>query len=324
MRIVSLLPSATESLCAIGGESLLVGRSHECDWPASVAHLPIVTHTQILTADQSPGAIDAAVRAAMASGTSLYGLDVPALTALAPDLILTQDLCHVCSVDVATVRKIALALPSRPAVVSCDATTVEGVLDDILLVGNAAGLDDRAIASVTALRERMYTLGDYVNAFTQGPSTVFLEWTDPLFIGGHWIPQLIERAGGRHLLNETVPLRQAGAGSGPIGTTLRTAGKSIVVPAEAIVACQPEYLFICPCGMKMPQAHAAAETLARQSWFGQLPAARAGNVFVIDGNAMFSRPGPRIVDAFAFLVGMLSERPEVVPGDFPYVRLPRA
>ncbi len=322
MRVVSLLPSATEMLCHIGGGDLLVGRSHECDYPAEITHLPVLSTaaTHFAGGAGASAAVDKQVRALMDAQQPLYGLKTDVLRALRPDVILTQDLCRVCSVDVQTVERLAATMDPVPRVVSCNAETVEGVLDDVVTVGRAVGLEERAVEAVTMLRERMYRLSDYVNAFDEGPRVAFLEWTDPLFVGGHWIPQLIERAGGRHLLNETVPVRHAGAGAGPIGTTLRKAGKSVTVPPEVLVASKPEYLVIAPCGLSLHQAMEATAELARAPWWNDLPAVRAGNVLVVDGNQMFARPGPRLVDAFAFLVGVLNQRPELVPEGFPWQR----
>jgi len=319
-RVVSLLPSATEMLCHIGGRSLLVGRSHECDEPNDVATLPVLSTaaTHFSGGAGASAAVDTQVRELMNRQQPLYGLNIESLKGLRPDVILTQDLCRVCSIDVESVRRIAATMSPVPEVVSCNAETVEGVLDDMLSIGNAVGLAANAQETVTALRERLYSLSDYTNAFGDGPNVAFLEWTDPLFIGGHWIPQLIERAGGRHVLNATVAVRQAGAGAGPIGTTLRKAGKSVSVPPEVLVASKPEYLVIAPCGLKLDLALEAVGELASNRWWKELPAVRTGRVAVVDGNAMFARPGPRLADAFAFLVGWLNDRPELIPANFPW------
>ena len=322
-RVVSLLPSATEMLCHIGGRPLLVGRSHECDEPADVASLPMLSTaaTHFAGGAGASAAVDKQVRHLLNQQLPLYGLNVELLRKLRPDVILTQDLCRVCSIDVESVRRIAAAMSPVPQVISCNAETVEGVLDDMLAIGDAVGLAENAQEAVTALRERLYNLTDYTNPFGEGPNVAFLEWTDPLFIGGHWIPQLIERAGGRHVLNATVPINKAGAAAGPIGTTLRKAGKSVTVPPEVLVASRPEYLIIAPCGLKLDQALQAAQELATKPWWRELPAVKTGRVAVVDGNAMFARPGPRLADAFAFLVGWLNDRPELIPANFPWQSL---
>jgi ABC-type Fe3+-hydroxamate transport system substrate-binding protein len=325
IRVVSLLPSATESLLAItgsvrAGRVELIGRSHECDWPAGreLADLPVLTGQR--TRFESAAQIDAAVRAQLATGQSLYTLDTDLLTQLRPDVILTQDLCQVCSVDLKTVRGVVAAMPPdlRPEIVSLDPTTFEGVFDDLLTIGRAIGLEQEALASTVRLRDRVFRAEEFITPFLDGPTVAFLEWTDPIFIGGHWTPQLIERAGGRHPLNPTVPVTGAGAAAGPVGQTLRAAGKSVRIPEEVLVASRPEAIILCPCGLSLEQAWAETARLAERPWWRDLPAVRAGRVAVVDGSQMFNRPGPRLVDAFEWLVGWLNDRAEVMPCGFPW------
>ncbi|MBC7772928.1 MAG: ABC transporter substrate-binding protein [Pyrinomonadaceae bacterium] len=318
-RVVSLLPSATEILCAIGGAHLLVGRSHECDFPENVVRsLPVLTSAK--TSFVSSSQIDADVRARLSSGESLYRLDTAMLARLRPDVILTQDLCGVCSINLDAVRAVAGQLSPAPTIISLNPSTMEDVLDDHLRVGEAVGLLAVAEAAVVEMRERMYAASDFVPHFAGGPAVAFLEWTDPLFVGGHWTPQLIERAGGHHPLNPTAPIDRSGAAAGPIGQTLRAAGKSVRVPPEVLVATRPDIVIVCPCGLTLEQTRREARALSEQPWWKELPAVRTGRVALVDGNQMFNRPGPRLVDAFEFLVGLLNDRPEVVPVDFPWRR----
>ncbi len=311
-RVVSLLPSATESLCAVGGEHLLVGRSHECDWPPSVLRLPSVTSQRIHDTDSAR--IDALVREHSThtadetpAAQSLYRLDEDALRQLAPDIILTQDLCGVCCIHLDTVTAIAASMSSRPQVISLNPGTVEDILDDLLRIGNQVGLAGLATDAVVALRERLFAAGEFVNPFDDGPSFAFLEWTDPLFVGGHWTVQLIERAGATHPLNPTtIAAPHAGAAAGPQHGE-RKAGHSFVVSPQALLASLPQSLVICPCGFNLEKSFAAAELLALQPWWNDLPAVRNGRVAVVDGTQMFNRPGPRVVDAFEWLVGWLHE-----------------
>lgn len=323
LRVVSLLPSATESLLAITGgvrtpRVELVGRSHECDWPTGpeLASVPVLTGQRTLF--ETPAQVDEAVRAQLASGESLYTLDSARLAALRPDLVLTQDLCEVCSIDLRTVRAAIAPHGPPPRIISLNPTTFEGVFDDLLTIGQAIGMDDEALRLTVGLRNRVYRAEEFVNPYLDGPSVAFLEWTDPIFIGGHWTPQLIERAGGSHPLNPSVPIESAGAAAGPVGQTLRAAGKSVRVPEEVLVASRPEALIVCPCGLSLEQAWTETACLAEKPWWRELPAVRAGRVAVVDGSRMFNRPGPRLVEAMEWLVGWLNGRAEVMPVGFPF------
>ncbi len=314
-RVVSLLPSATELLFAAGGGSLLVGRSHECDWPADATAAPILTSARVAhtaaagTAPPDSAAIDRAVRDALQSGTSLYTLDEARLAALRPDVILTQDLCDVCSIDLRTVERVARTLPSNPQVVNLNPTTVWHVLDDLLHVGDAVGCADTARIAATALRDRLWTAAELAVPFVDGPGVLFLEWTDPPFVGGHWTPELITMAGGRH------PLNPASA-------------KSRMATPDEIAASAPERVVVAPCGFPLPAVRDAVRALDGVAWWEELEPVRAARaaaargmpcdrVMLVDGNQMFNRPGPRLVDALEWLVGWLNDRDEVVPPGFP-------
>ncbi|MEM9166044.1 MAG: ABC transporter substrate-binding protein [Planctomycetota bacterium] len=322
MKIVSLLPSATEivDLLGVGGD--LVGRSHECDFPESIERVQPLTAQR--TSYQSPAQVDADVRSALESGDSLYTLDVDRLAELAPDVIVTQDLCDVCSIDLNTVRGAAKTIAERtgtePAVVSLNPETVEDVLDDVLRVGRAIGRERAAFEAVVDVRGRLHAVQEYVNPYEEGPVVGFMEWTDPIFVAGHWTVQLIERAGGRHPLNETVARPGTGSAVGPQQAE-RVAGKSIRVPAEAYAATRPENLVIAPCGLDLAQTRDAVHALRGQDWFESLPAVEDGRVALVDGHQHFNRPGPRLADAFAFLVGFVQDRPNLIPDGFPWERL---
>lgn len=323
-RVVSLLPSATEALCAIGGAPLLVGRSHECDFPRSLAHLPVLTASKVTATE--PAAIDRQVRDALSGATpnqSLYTLFAEQLLALRPDVILTQDLCEVCSIDLESVRELARELGrarGHPVqVVSLNPATVEGVLDDMLTVGRAVGLENQARNEVVRLRERLFAAGEHVNPFDDGPIVAFLEWTDPLFCAGHWTVQMIERAGGRHPFNPTVARPKSGAAAGPQQGE-RVAGKSRRISPEELVAARPQRIIICPCGLDLHATRGCALALTRQPWWHDLPAASAptAHIALVDGNQMFNRPGPRLVDAFEWLVGWMTGQDRLVPHGFPW------
>ena len=301
MRVVSLLPSATEILCRIGAEDLLVGRSHECDFPASVGDRPVLTSQ--VTHGQTSAEIDRQVREALggAGGSALYRLDEALLRQLRPDLILTQDLCDVCSIDLRTVQRVAAEMPAPPAIVSLNPSTVMQVLDDVLRVGDAVGRGPQAQRAMVELRDAYWSAVDFVNPYVPGPEVLFLEWCDPPFGGGHWTPELVHAAGGRHALG--LPGQ-----------------KSRQLTAEEILEAAPERVVICPCGFGLERAWAELEVLRRTRWWPLLPAvidAKPGSIVVVDGNRMFNRPGPQLVDAFRWLVGWLNDRPEVVPPGFP-------
>lgn len=313
--------------------------------PGSVLHLPALTRPRIDPSSPStpplpshfepptpshsaagtpsdPAETDAAVRAALARGESLCLVDEPLLESLRPDLILTQDLCRVCSIDLAAVQKLAARLPGPPRIVSFNPATVEDVLDDLLRIGTELGPAWAGVAAETmvALRERLFRAEEFVNPYEDGPVVGFLEWTDPLFCAGHWTVQLIERAGARHPWNMTVAKPGSGAALGP-QRGARSAPPSHTITPEALVQARPDALVIAPCGLSLAQARACAARLAGQPWWNDLPAVRNGRVAIVDGNQMFNRPGPRIVDAFEFLVGWLHDRPSLIPKGFPWARL---
>ncbi|MFG0298343.1 MAG: ABC transporter substrate-binding protein [Phycisphaerales bacterium JB047] len=323
MRIVSLIPSGTEIVALLGAADALVGRSHECDFPPEITDLPKLT-AQNTHYDPETGtdakAIDTQVAQATQSGQSLYTLDEATLAKLKPDLIITQDLCGVCSIDLDSVRRVADRLDPKPRVLSLNPTSVEDILDDIYRVGEAIGMSEQAMHQVVKLRQRMDRAEEHINPYDDGPVCAFFEWTDPIYIAGHWNVQLIERAGARHPLNETVIKPGSGAAVGPQQAE-RRAGHSIAVPSEIVAATQPQYLVIAPCGLTLAQARAEADRLyAEQDWFRLLPAVQSNRVAVVDGNQMFNRPGPRIVDALEFMVALINDRPNLIPSDFPYKR----
>jgi ABC-type Fe3+-hydroxamate transport system substrate-binding protein len=340
MRVVSLLPSATELLAAIpGGLEMLVGRSHECDFPPGVHHLPALTSQRLPHDLAAPADIDRAVRDQLKGDAdparSLYTLDEELLASLKPDLVLTQDLCHVCSIDLTAVRSVVSRLPSKPdgspaQILSLNPETIEGVFDDLLRVGEAIGKPQAALDAVVAFRGRMWRAIDHVNPYDDGPPGVVLDWTDPLFVAGHWTPQIAERAGARHPLNPTVPVENAGAAVGP-QQTARRAGKSIAIPHDVLVAVKPEWIVLAPCGVPLrstrtPHTPFTVEDmladLETKPWWHELPAVRAGRVALVDGNQMFSRPGPRLIDALEWMTAWLNNRPELIPAGFPWTRAP--
>lgn len=322
-RIVSLVPSATEIVCLVGAADRLVGRSHECDWPPSIEQTPILTQGRTNLSTDGPAGVDAQVSAAVANNEPLYHLDEALLTQLDPDLIITQDLCSVCSIDLATVRRVADRISRDRAtpieVLSLNPQTVEDVLDDVLTVGDAVGEPETARDQLMRLRSRLIAAQEFVSPYAATPVVGFLEWTDPLFIAGHWTVQLIERAGGCHPLNETVPDVGAGAAAG-LAQGLRRAGPSTRVSPEAFAGSNPEFLIVCPCGLTLDQTREQVDRLTGESWWRDLPAVCDRRVALVDGSHFFNRPGPRLVDAFEWLVGWLNDRPALIRDDFVWER----
>jgi len=285
MRIVSLLPSATEIVCALGLEASLVGVTHECDYPAAVARLPKVTQT-LIPHDAASAEIDALVRERLKTQQALYTLDLPTLATLAPDLIVTQALCDVCAVADAEVREAACALPGQPRVVNLEPTCLDDVFACLGLVGDAAGVPERARDVVAALRARVDAVAARAPRVEPSPTVGLLEWIDPPFSSGHWTPELIALAGGRAVLGT------AGA-------------RSHTLTWDAVRAADPDVLVIACCGFDVARTRQDLPILARQPGFEALTAVRTGRVYVTDGNAYFSRPGPRLVDSLEILAHAL-------------------
>ncbi len=321
MRIVSLIPSGTEIVALLGATDALVGRSHECDFPPEITQAPALT-AQNTHYDPESGidakAIDAQVASATQSGQSLYTIDEEQLAELAPDLIITQDLCSVCSIDLDSVRRVASRLPSNPNVLTLNPKSIEDILDDIYRVGDAIGMSEQAMHQVVKLRQRMDRAEEHINPYDDGPVCGFMEWTDPIYIAGHWNVQLIERAGARHPLNAAVAKPGSGAAVGPQQAE-RLAGHSIAVKNEIFAATKPRYLVIAPCGLTLDQArHETNQLFKDHAWFRDLPAVQDGRVAIVDGNQMFNRPGPRVVNALEFMVAFINDRPNLIPEGFPY------
>lgn len=289
-------------LCAIGGEQLLVGRSHEDNYPESIACVPVVTgqRTSFTTAAE----VDAQVSAALKQGDSLYTLDVEKICELHPDVILTQDICAVCAIDLQTVQRVAARMSPAPNVVSLNPDGVSDVLRNIVQVGDAVGMGEEARATVIQLEQRISAV-DVAIARRVGAklNVAFIEWPDPLYVGGHWTPQLIVRAGGIHPLN---PPPACGGG----------ASKSFAVSHQRLAETDPDLIIFCPCGLDLVASRREAERVQCMEWWQSLRAVKAGRVALVDGDAMFNRPGPRLVDAFEWLATVLHDQPGH-PSDFP-------
>jgi iron complex transport system substrate-binding protein len=290
VRIVSLLPSATEMVAAVGRGDRLVGRTHECDWPPQVGSVPALTADRVDRREMSSAEIDRAVAEAMDEGGGLYRLDAEALARARPDLIITQALCGVCAVERDEVEAVARAIPSRPAVLSLEPETLADVLDCILRVGEAAGAAGAAARVVAGLRERLDRAAERVAGWP--PATaVCLEWLDPPYLAGHWVPEQVALAGGHD----------------PLG---RPGRPSVAARPEAVIAADPDVLLLMPCGWSPAETLAALDRDGFRERYGGMRAVREGRVVALDGGAHFSRPGPRLVDGVEALVPAL--HPEAV------------
>lgn len=295
LRIVSLLPSSTEMCFALGLGEQVVGVSHECDFPSEVRGRPVLTAPKI--DPRAPSAeIDRQVNALVAAGESIYRIDETALMALAPDLVLTQGVCEVCAVSFEEVSDATLRAAPGARVVSLSPTNLDEVLDDVVRIGTAAGVAERAGAVVAGLRARL----DWLRAETAAlprPRVLFLEWLAPPFLGAHWTPELLRIAGGEPLLaRDGVP--------------------SVPETWARIAESAPEVVIVAPCGFGMEQSVRELRELLHHPTFASLPAVRGGRVVLIDGSSFFNRPGPRLVDS-AELAAM-AIHPEQFRGRFPY------
>lgn len=289
MRVVSLIPSSTEIVHALGCGDALVGRSHECDFPAAVRALPSVTAPKF-PLDGTSYEIDAKVKAIVHEGLAVYRVDAAALDALTPDVIITQSQCEVCAVSTREVEAAVCQLVrSRPRVVSLEPNSLADVWRDIGRVADALDVADRGRALVAALQARLAAVsaratmdgGDRIR-----PTVATIEWVTPLMAGGNWMPTLVELAGGRNLFGV------AGA-------------HSPWLPFADLVARDPDVIVIAPCGWDIARARRDIPALQALPEWAQLAAVRNGRVFIADGNQYFNRPGPRVVESLEILAELL-------------------
>jgi iron complex transport system substrate-binding protein len=283
MRIVSLVPHATELLFALGLQSEMVAVTHECDHPPAALGLPRVTR-DVLPAGLSTAEIDAAVRARTLEGAAIYELDRQALEELAPDLIVTQALCPVCAVSYEEVAEIAGQLASRPRVIALDPKTLEQTLGDVGTLARATGRAERGAELVRDAEARIERMKLAVGG-SERPRVAAIEWLDPVYVAGHWTPQMIELAGGLDVLGDA-------------------GGHSVSIPWATVAAAAPEVVVVMPCGYDAPRAHVEAIAFARE-----LRSLGARRIVAVDASAYFSRPGPRLLDGLELLAHIL--HPEI-------------
>ena len=286
MRIVSLLPAATEILFALGAGDAVAGVSHECDYPPGVLDKPRVLESLIESTALGSAAIDAAVRQAVTSGKQLYRVDVPLLRALAPDLIVTQQLCPVCAVDTTALDDVLPQLHPRPRVEALHAHTLQGLFDDVRRIAEATGRIEAGERLCAELMQRLERVAARVRDKKTKPRVACLEWLDPLMTAGHWVPEQVALAGG-------------------IDVLAKPGERSVRVEPEPLIRAQPDVLILMPCGFNSARTRAELPRLTAQRWWNELPAVQRGNVHVVDGPAFFNRPGPRLIDGVELLADLL-------------------
>jgi iron complex transport system substrate-binding protein len=292
MRIVSLIASSTEIVCALGQGDKLVGRSHECDHPAWVKSLPSVTAPKFAT-DGTSYEIDQRVKAIVQEGLAVYRVDAAALEALRPDVVITQSQCEVCAVSTKDVEEaVCQIIGSRPKIVSLEPNALDDIWRDIARVAEALGMPERGQTLTAELQGRMDAVAVRARTATTRPTVACIEWVEPLMAAGNWMPTLVELAGGTNLFG--------------------TAGKhSPWMTFDELVARDPDVIVILPCGYDIARASEDLPFLQRQPRWSQLRAVKSGRVFVADGNQYFNRPGPRVVESLEILAELI--HPELFP-----------
>lgn len=296
MRIVSLLPSSTEIVYELGLGADLVGVSHDCDYPPDVTKKMCLTSIDIDPAKASSSVVNDWVAGKIHSGTSIYHIDQEALKKANPDLILTQELCEVCAPSFTEVKSACKILDGERKIISLEPTTVDHILDSILTIGRATGKEKKAEQLVNSLRSRIKKVEEKVSSVRVRPEVGCLEWLDPIFSAGHWVPEMVSKAGGVDRLTQP---------SKP----------SIRIDWNQIIDYDPEVLILMPCGFNLEKTIQDSKSIKRYNGWLNLRAVQNRQVFAVNGTAYFNRPGPRIVDGIEILAEIL--HPESVRGIAP-------
>lgn len=294
MRICSLLPSATEILYALGLGDSVVGVTHECDYPPEAAKKPPLIRPRV-DPQASPAAIDREVAQLISRGESIYAVDAELLASLAPDLIITQDLCHVCAASPEDLATALTRFSKRPKILSLTSHTLADVREDIRRIGEVTGRRRDAQGLAITLTQRVATIEMKVAA-ARKPRVLCLEWRDPFYIAGHWVPEMVLKAGGEDVLG-------------------RAGEPSFRVTAEQIAITDAEIIVVMPCGYNSQRAAEEFDLNALPSSWGELPAIRDKRAFAVDANSYFSRPGPRLADGVELLAHLF--HPQIVPLNVP-------
>ncbi len=297
MRIVSLLPSAAEIVCALGLRDELVGISHDCNWPPGLQNEKVILTEAAVHSGMSSAEIDQVVKELIHNGLSVYQLDAEKLRELKPDLILPQELCGICAPSFAEVQKAAKILDAASKIVSLEPTCLDDILDNILLVGELTGREEQAHELVSKLQERIERVRSRTEFLEGRPRVLAIEWLEPLYVGGHWVPELIELAGGE-------PLNPGGE-------------PSYEITWEDVEIFDPEVIVLMPCGFSPERTLEEISLLTEHENWEELRAVKNDEVYVVHGSHYFNRPGPRIVIGLEILAKILHSEL------FPDIKVPR-
>jgi iron complex transport system substrate-binding protein len=285
-RIISLLPSATEMICALGLSDQLVGVTHECDYPPLVRNKPRVVHNALPIETMTEREIDEAVSERLRSGLGLYVLDMELIERLRPDIIVTQDLCEVCAPSEHEIAQLLAFLSFTPRILYQTPHRISEVLDNLDELGRETGREEQARALVADAHRRLERIAAAVAPARDRPRVFCMEWLDPIYCSGHWVPEMVRLGGGEDLLG-------------------REGADSVRVEWRQVVAWAPEVLVFMPCGYDLPRTLESASRLGELPGFDDLPAARTGRVHAVDANAFFARPGPRVVDGAELMAHLI-------------------
>lgn len=285
-RIVSFLPSATEIVCALGLEDQLVGITHECDYPPSIKSKPVVVRSAVPVENMTEAEIDKAVSEQVHAGLSVYQVDEALLQQLRPDLILAQDLCEVCAPSGNEVGRAMKVLSQKPEILFLTPKSIQGIFQNLRDVGEATDRLETAERQIEAATERLERIATITRELPSHPRVFCMEWLDPIFCSGHWVPEMVRIAGGVDKISQE-------------------GSDSVRVLWEDVLAWSPEVLVLMPCGFHLEQAVTLAEKLTAFPHWQDLPAVRNGRVFVVDASSYFARPGPRIIEGIELLAHLL-------------------
>jgi len=286
LKIVSFLPSATEMVYALGLQDQLVGVSHECDYPEAAKRKPIVVRNALDLAKMSLHETDAAVSERIGSGGSLYQVDEDLMRRLSPDVVVTQNLCQVCAPSGNEVSQMLNALPKKPDILWMTPKSLAQIFDNIRELGAAMDRSPQAEDFIERAKARLERIADRARTASKRPRVFCLEWIDPLYCSGHWVPEMVELAGGEDRLG-------------------RKGSDSVRIPWSQVLEWNPEVLLVNPCGFHLDQAVEQARTLASSPGWSDLAAVRQNAVYAVDASSYFARPGPRVVDGTELLAHLI-------------------